>query len=174
MKMIPRLLPIALTILLQAPPALAQIDERTVKAAYIYNFLQFTEWPTSPNEPFDLCVLGNTALDAELSKLQGKPVRNGTHISIRHVSLNDDLSSCEALYLDDGKRRQVDYLLRKLIDSPVLTISDAEGLADRGVMIEMVTGQNRIVFDVNLKAAREVDMNFSARLLKLARYVATR
>jgi hypothetical protein len=65
-------------------------------------------------------------------------------------------------------------LLQQLAATPVLTITDSTGLADRGIMIEMRRQGPRIVFDVNLAAARKANIDFSARLLKLASFVAYR
>lgn len=163
-----------LILLLWASSALAQQDERAVKAAYIYNFLHFTEWPIPLDQPFYLCILGRTSLDDELRQLENQLVRHDITIAVEHVTISDDLEFCHSLYFDDSQRRQLDSLLRKLNAAPVLTISDAEGLADRGVMIEMDTLHNKVAFEINLSAAHRADMDFSARLLKLARYVATR
>lgn len=155
-----------------AMPALAQVSERAMKAAYLYNFLQFTQWPVPPDEPFSLCVLGRSALDEELNRLSGKPVLSGRHIIVRHVDLRDSLSECHALFVDDGQRHRVDELLRRLSTAPVLTITDGDGLADRGLMIEIRKRDLKLDFDVNLAMARRANINFSARMLKMATYVA--
>lgn len=155
-----------------APHAAAQIDERALKAAYLFNFVQFTQWPIPPDEPFRLCVLGRTPLDEQLAKLEGKPVLGRLHISVRHVMPREPLNGCHALYVDDSQRAQVDEVLGRLAGSPVLTITDSDGLADRGIMIEIHKREARLGFEVNLKVARQANLIFSARMLKLASYVA--
>lgn len=152
-------------------PAAAQVDERALKAAYLYNFLQFTQWPVPPDEPFLLCVLGRTPLDAELERLVGKPVLAERHLSVRRVEAHDPLTECHALYVDDSQRGQVDEVLRRLGAAPVLTVTDGDGLADRGLMIEIRRRELKLGFDVNLKVARRARLNFSARLLRMASYV---
>ena len=173
-----RLLNILLTVffaLLLCEKVYAQsVDERSVKAAYIYNFIRLTEWPTPLEQPFYLCILGRSSLDNALNKLSGQPVRTDIHIRVINVDIGDDLSSCNALYFDDSQHRQIDVLMRRLVSSPILTITDVQGLADRGTMIEMSTQRNRVVFEVNLGAAQRAEIRISARLLKLARHVATR
>jgi hypothetical protein len=158
----------------QAARAGEPVDERAMKAAYLYNFALFAQWPALPGADFQLCVLGNTTLDAELQHLQGKRVQNGLPIVVRRIMSGEPLSGCQVLYVDEHNRRTLDSLLRRLGSSPVLTITDAAGLADRGIMIEMRKQDQRIVFDVNLAAARRVHLDFSARLLKLASFVADR
>lgn len=156
----------------QTAPATAQVDERALKAAYLFNFIQFTQWPVPPDEPFRLCVLGTTPLDDQLKKLEGKPVLGGLHIALRHVAPKESLAGCHALYVDDTQRSQVDDVLGRLAGAPVLTITDGDGLADKGVMIEIHKREARLGFEVNLKVAKRANLNFSARMLKLASYVA--
>ena len=158
----------------QAVRADAAVDERAMKAAYLYNFALFAQWPTLPDGDFRLCVLGTTPLDAELERLEGKRVQNGLSIAMRRIMPGEPLSGCQVLYVDERSRRTLDSLLQQLAGSPVLTITDAAGLADRGIMIEMRRQDQRIVFDVNLAAARRAHLDFSARLLKLASFVANR
>ncbi len=152
----------------------AAVDERAMKAAYLYNFVLFAQWPALPGSDFQLCILGSTALDAELVRLEGKPVSNGLLIAIRRLMPGEPLSGCQVLYIDERNRRGLDALLQRLDSLPVLTITDATGFADRGIMIEMRKQGQRIVFDVNLAAARRARLDFSARLLKLASFVAGR
>jgi hypothetical protein len=152
-------------------PALAQVDERALKAAYLYNFLQFTQWPVPPEDPFRLCVLGSTPLDSEFARLSGKPVLGERRIAVRHVGTGDPLASCHALYVDDSQRNLVEEVLRRLDKAPVLTITDGDGLAERGLMIEIRKRELKLGFDVNLKVARRAQLNFSARMLKMASYV---
>ena len=169
-----RLLALA-TLCLPGLPAHANepVDERAMKAAYLYNFALFAQWPNLPDADFQLCVLGTTPLDAELERLQGKRVQN-LPIAMRRIMPGDSLGGCQLLYVDERNRRTLDSLLERLAGSPVLTITDASGLADRGIMIEMRKQGQRIVFDVNLAAARRARLDFSARLLKLASFVADR
>lgn len=163
---------LALLLAGQTAPATAQVDELALKAAYLFNFIQFTQWPVPPDEPFRLCVLGTTPLDEQLKKLEGKPVLGGLHISVRHVALKESFTGCHSLYVDDTQRAQVDDVLGRLAGAPVLTITDGDGLADKGVMIEIHKRDARLGFEVNLKVARRANLNFSARMLKLASYVA--
>jgi hypothetical protein len=167
-----RALLLALLLAGLSQPGTAQVDERALKAAYLFNFIQFTQWPAPPDEPFRLCVLGRTPLDEQLAQLEGKQVLGGLRVNVRHVGPRESLGGCHALYLDDSQRSQVDEVLGKLGSAPVLTITDSDGLADRGLMIEIHKRDARLGFEVNLKMARQANISFSARMLKLASYVA--
>ena len=157
-----------------APVERAPVDERAMKAAYLYNFALFTQWPKLSASVFQFCVLGVSALDDELRRLQGRPVQNGLPLVVRNVVPGDDLEPCQLLYLDENQRRQFASTLGRLSGYPVLTVTDAEGLVEQGAMIEVRRQDNRLAFDVNLSAARRVRLDFSARLLKLASYVASK
>jgi hypothetical protein len=163
---------LAAALLLHTPAARAQADERALKAAYLFNFIQFTQWPVPPDEPFRLCVLGRTPLDEQLAKLEGKQVLGGLHIAVRHLGPRESFAGCHALYLDDSQRGQADEVLNRLAGAPVLTVTDSDGLADKGMMIEIHKREARLGFEVNLKVARRANLAFSARMLKLASYVA--
>jgi hypothetical protein len=163
---------LALCCLLPAGPALAQADERAVKAAFLYNFIQFAQWPVPPDEPFLLCVLGRTNLDEHLARLEGKNVQNGVHVKVKHVALRDSLQGCHALYVDDSQRQLAEELLPKLAGVPILTVTDSDGLAERGVIIEIQKRDLKLGFEVNLVAARKANIALSSRLLKMANYVA--
>lgn len=160
----------------QVPAAVerAPVDERAMKAAYLYNFAVFTQWPKLSSTAFQFCVLGASAVDEELRRLQGRPVQSGLPLVVRNVVPGDDLEPCQLLYVDDSQRRQFAAALGRLNGYPVLTVTDAEGLVEHGAMIEVRRQGNRLAFDVNLPAARRVKLDFSARLLKLASYVATK
>jgi hypothetical protein len=152
----------------------APVDERAMKAAYLYNFAVFTQWPKLSAPSFQFCVLGTSAVGDELRRLQGRPVQEGLPLMVRNVMPGDDLESCHLLYVDEGQRRLFPVTLKQLNGYPVLTVSDAEGVVEQGVMIEVRRQGSRLAFDVNLPAARRVKLDFSARLLKLASFVVNK
>lgn len=152
----------------------APVDERAMKAAYLYNFAVFTQWPKLSAQSFQFCVLGTSAVGDELRRLQGRPVQEGLPLVVRNVMPGDDLEPCQLLYVDEGQRRLFPAALNRLNGYPVLTVSDAEGLVEQGVMIEVRRQGGRLAFDVNLPAARRVKLDFSARLLKLASFVVNK
>jgi hypothetical protein len=155
-----------------ASASAAPVDERELKAAYVFNFIQFTHWPVAPEDPFRLCVLGVTPMDEPLARLEGKQVLSGQRLNVRHVQPHDTLAGCHALYVDDSQRASVDALLLHVGNAPLLTITDGDGLADKGLMIEIHRRESRLVFEVNLNAARPGGLTFSSRMLKLASFVA--
>ena len=153
------------------PAERAPVDERAMKAAYLYNFALFTQWPKLTAQVFQFCVLGMSAVETELRRLEGRSVQNGLPLVVRNVTPGDNLSSCQLLYVDQDQRRLFGNVSAQLLGYPVLTVTDADGLIDAGAMIEVRRQGSRLTFDVNLPAAKRVKLDFSARLLKLASVV---
>lgn len=161
-----RLLP---AFLLAAGVAAAQqVPEHEMKAAFVFNFAVFTEWPAdvlAPSAPLNLCVGGPSPLVQSLAQLQDRVV-NGHALQVRQASTN--LRGCHLLVLDKPDRERWPQWRREIGGATVLTISD-----DRrdGAVILLSVDQNRIAFEVDLAAARAARLNLSSKLLRLARSV---
>lgn len=161
-----RLIP---ALLLAAGPGFAQpVAEHDMKAAFVFNFAVFTEWPAdvlAPNAPLNLCVGGPSPLVQSLAQLQDRVV-NGHALTVRQASAG--LRGCHLLVVDKPDRERWQAWRRELGGATVLTISD-----DRrdGAVILLTVDQDRIAFEVDLAAARAARLNLSSKLLRLARSV---
>ncbi|TFW25971.1 YfiR family protein [Massilia arenosa] len=153
-------------------PALADpVPEPDMKAAFIFNFAVFTEWPaeTLPaNAPLTVCARAKAALYPVLAQLADKVV-NGHKVSIKPTPAT--LRDCHLLYLDAGDRERWAQLKRDLAGSAVLTVSDDRGIGSDGAVIFLEMENQRLAFDIVLGAARTARLNLSSKLLRLARTV---
>ena len=151
-----------------APPAAAeQLDEYRVKAAFLVNFVAFTEWPTVASNTLGLCVYGPDPFGAELDRFQGKNV-GARSLQVTRVNSVDKLGNCQIVFIT---RPVIDNLLRvvdKLGSKPVLTVADTPGAMRQGVALNMNTSQGRVTFEANLAAARGNGLSLSSKLLNLA------
>lgn len=143
------------------------LDEYRVKAAYLYNFISFTEWPEFPGDELQLCVYGPDPFGAELDALAGKSV-GGRTLTIARISTVDLLDSCHAVFLTRDVISNMPRILDRLRARPVLTMADSPGAALQGVGINMRNEADRVVFDVNIDAVHAQGLNLSFRLLRLA------
>lgn len=145
-----------------------------IKAAFIYNFAKFVEWPRSafPDErsPLQLCIRG-AVLEGKLQLLNGREAQ-GHQIQIRNLGSGDDGQGCHILVIGDMSGTQRAQLLQSLSRSSVLTISEngSDFLAEGG-MIGLFVAGNRVQFSVNLGAAQLAGLKMSARMLQLAHTV---
>lgn len=151
-------------------------SEYLIKAGFIYNFVKLTEWPApvfpQPNSPIVIGVLGNTdpfqgTLD---DVLRGKQV-NGHPFVVRHLKSRDDVKGCNILFVTSSEAAHVDELFRQIRGLPILTIGDTPGFAEHGGIIDFVVEDNKVRFDIDVQAAKQVDITISSRLLALAKIV---
>lgn len=167
---------LSLPLLLPAAGAAQQPTVADLKAAYIYNFVRYVEWPAEAEHrkgaDFMLCLAGpeDEALFAALYELDGKSVRDH-RILVRRSSADDELRDCAMMVIEKADADQTERLLQQLEGSPTLTVSSTDGFLDHGGMIRLVTEAGKVRFDINLGAARRNDLILTFQLLKLARTV---
>ncbi len=152
-----------------APPSAA--SERSVKAAYIYRFLNYVEWPSTILAPTDPLIIGVLGADDVASELE-QVIRNRTGderpIAVRRFGPNDTWSGVHVLFVGHDMAARVQQVIKALHDRSVLTISDAEGAAERGFVIGFVPVDARLRFEVNADAAERSGLKLSSRLLTVA------
>lgn len=155
-----------------APGARASdsVDEYRLKAAFLYNFAAFTEWPAHAPPGMRLCVIGADPFGPSLDALVGKPVRGST-VSVLRVSRPADAAQCHVVFISASERAGLGALLESLKPHPVLTVADFENAARQGVMIGLALDNRHVQFEVNADTARAGRLNVSSKLLKLARNV---
>jgi hypothetical protein len=157
-------------------PASAQgPSEYEVKAAFLFNFVKFVEWPagaagTDP-ESLRVCVIGEDPFgDALPGVMKGKSFQ-GRAFEVHHVSRGQKVRSCQVLFISSSEQRNVRSLLRSLQGASVLTVGDSAGDAKQGCVIGFRLEDNRVRFEINMKAAKLANLKISAKLLSLAKVV---
>jgi hypothetical protein len=143
------------------------LPEYRLKAAFLYNFAAFTEWPPEVGGRLNVCVYGNDPFGPELDSLQGKKVGERSVVVHRRQHV-DALSECQVLFLPQGTMDELPRVLDALNGAPVLTVADSAGAALRGIVVNLSVRESRMTFEVNLKAARAARLQLSAKLLRLA------
>ena len=151
-------------------PVLAANSEYQVKAAFIYNFLKFVEWPAdSLNSPDTIClgVLGRDPFDEALRSVEGK-LAKGRKVVVVHFRSIEEVKGCELLYISGSEKWRLPQILNYAQNSRMLTVADQEGFCESGGMINLMFVKNRLGFEVNVAAASRARLRVSSQLLKLA------
>jgi hypothetical protein len=152
-------------------------SEYAVKAAFIFNFAKFTEWPAAASgatrDPIVLCAFAGEAHGTALAAIEGKSVQ-GRIMRVRRGVRPDEVKLCHMIFIAESEERRIPELLRAVKGSPVLTIGDAEGFAGAGGMIGLITADNRVQFEINNEAVQRAQLKIGAQLLRLARLVKER
>jgi len=150
--------------------ASAQIaSPESLKAEVIYRVLMFVTWPAErevPERGLQICTLGEGRVEGALQALAGRPIRH-LNVAVRRLPRADQFAGCHLLYLPAPQPA----LRAALAEAPVLVVSDATAMLDQGAIINLQVEDGRIVFDVELDAARRAGLSISTKLLRLARFV---
>lgn len=155
---------------------LSRPAEYELKAAFLYNFIKFTEWPTQAlgkqEEPFVIGVLGKDPFGAALDKLlEGETVHNKTIVARRFPKMDEAAANSHVLFISFSEESYLPAILRLVDRQGVLTVSEIENFAHRGGMINLKKENNKIVFEINIEAAKRAGLTMDAQLLKLAKIV---
>lgn len=141
--------------------------EEELKAAYLYNLALFVQWPESSRRPtFAICQYGADALGAGGLALTRREL-HGRPVTVRVVD-GMPVKDCDLLYIPAEQKTDLRELTASLDGDYILTVSDATDAIRQGVAIGLLEEHRKIVFAVNLAAARAAELAISARLLNLA------
>jgi hypothetical protein len=152
-----------------------QLQEQTIKAGLIYNFLKYTTWPGgySPAERgrLSFCFYGGEPLDGMLAPLEGRTAQQAA-IKIVHVNSLNETGNCSAVFINEDSERDLPALREFLKGRPTLTISDMDDFTEMGGMIGLATENQRVVIYINKKSVDSAGLSVQSRLLKLAKQVS--
>jgi hypothetical protein len=150
----------------QRPP------EYQVKAAYLYGFGRFVEWPGSApaaaGKAFVVCVLGDDPFGRWLDDVAAGAVMKEKPVNVRRISQIEESEPCHTLFISASEDVRMKEIFAALGKRPVLTVSDAPQFARRGGMIGFQLDGNRVRFAVNLGAAQEAGLQLNSELLRVA------
>jgi hypothetical protein len=156
--------------------ALPQASPMEIRAAFVFNFAKFTEWPESAvaeNAPIALCVIDDErASDLFRQVVKGRSV--GTHgLAVRHLGLDDDVRACHVVYAPELDSNRASTLLAHVGTSAVLTISDYDQFARMGGVANFIVENGMVRFAINVDSVQRAQLRVSSRLLTLAKVVRT-
>lgn len=161
---------LALALLLQMPVApAADGGEAALVVAYLYNFALYTEWP-SPPAAFEFCLIGKDEFGDAPQALERKEI-SGRPIRVRHLTSQEVPAECNVLFIAASEKTRMAKLLDQLAGRPVLTVTDVGLEGESLAMVQLSHEQGRLSFSANLTAARAAGLNFSAKMLRIARNV---
>lgn len=149
-------------------------NEYQLKAAYIYNFLQFIQFGRKPDghpaDTFRVCVVSDQGLPEGFNELSSKQVL-GKRIEVFRLTSRQDFTQCHELFHVDPVVSDISTNLSKAAGSGILTIGEGDGFVGTGGMIHFFIKDKKLRFSVNLVKAREGGITISSRILKLAEQV---
>jgi len=167
--------PVLAFVTLASLPAIAQpiADEYRLKAAFLYKFAQFTEWPAPAldgRKTIELCVLEPNPFGRVLAELVEGESLAGRPLQVRRLDRGATPETCHVLFLPARAPERRD-LLKRVAAKPVLTVSDAANFLDEGGIVQLRVVADRTRFDISAAAAEKAQLRLSSQLLRLAMHV---
>lgn len=150
-------------------------SEYQVKAAFLFHFAQFVDWPAESfkgtDSPLTYCTVGEDPFHGALdATLDGKTV-GARSFRVRHFKQVQELQACQVLFVGTEEKKAVLSALETVKGGPVLTVGEADHFVQDGGMIGFFLEDNKVRFNINLGAAERAKLKISARLLALAKTV---
>ncbi len=149
-----------------------EYQEYQVKAAFLYNFGKFVEWPggtfKNAEAPFVIGILGKDPFGEAIDSLRDKTI-SGRRLVVKRFARAGDLEPCHILFISAVEKQHLPRILSITHPWHVLTVGDTKGFVESGGVINFILLENKIRFEINVDAARRAGLKVSAQLLKLAR-----
>lgn len=142
--------------------------EYKVKASYLYNFLQFVEWPVDAftNNTILVCVFGVDNFGTALRPITDEVVR-GRAIVVRYFQDMKGLENCHVVFVSTSESHRDSQVLQSLAGRPALIVGESSGFVERGGTINLIRVGDKIRFEINQQAAKRNRLKISAQLLQL-------
>lgn len=150
-----------------------QADEYQLKAAYIYNFAKFVDWPPqafdNPMQPLLFCVLGQSALSDPLRDALAGKVVDQRSLSFRLLTDAKQAGRCHVLFISASDKKHLRQTLDEIKSLPILTAGDADDFTSEGGIVRFVLEEGRVRLEFNLDAADSAKLRISSKLLSLGK-----
>ena len=158
-----------------AGAAAAPAREYEIKAAFLYNFTKFVDWPArtfaNADAPIVIGVLGDSPCVQALERLIKDRKVNGRTIVVRRIASAAEAKVTQLLFVGSAQEAQFAGLEPAIESLPVLTVGESPGFETLGGAIEFVPQGDKIRFEINIDAAEHAGLKISAQLQKLATVV---
>jgi hypothetical protein len=151
------------------------VGEYQVKAAFLYSFAKFIEWPSDAlpedEQAFVITILGEDPFGATLDEMLRDKMVAKRRVVVRRASRAEDVGRSQILFISDSESQRLQSLLLRFQGTAILTVGEADQFAERGGVVRLRTEKNRVRLDINLGVAERARLKISSELLKLARIV---
>ena len=168
---------LALLILAAAPaPSIgaeeAKVSESDLKAAYLYNFTRFVDWPakafSAETDPLKIAVFDDEEFAKNLTVLLKDKKAHGRSFKVRNISSPSEAKGHHIVFAPKEKSRQVPQLIEALEGEPALTIGESPQFLNQGGVINFIFKDDQLRFEIHAGAADTAKLTISSRLMRLA------
>lgn len=153
-------------------PAQTVSREYQLKAVFLYNFAQFTDWPANAfprtNSPVVIGIFGQDPFGRALDDtVKGESI-NGRSLVVRRFARLEEINECQLLFISASETNRLPQILSAVKGRSTLTVGETDNFVLSGGIIRFATANNKIRLRINLDAARQANLTISSKLLRLA------
>jgi len=159
------------------PWAMAQMDEYSIKAGYLYNFSKYVEWPQNgpPTGHFVICIVGEDPFSGKLQDaIAGRNAADGRPLEVKRLKVlsPEALGACQIAFISKSERAHSTEIVNTFRGMPVFTVADFESFATHGGIADLRIEGTKVKVDLNMKAAYRSNLRVSGRLQQVADLVS--
>ena len=151
--------------------------ENQVKAAFLYKFAGYVDWPSTsfarPDTPLTIAVAGADAIAAELVQATSGRTVEGRTVTVKRVKAGESLAGVHILFVGKAESARLNQWVQSARPISVLTVTESDGALAQGSVINFVMADRRVRFEVALDSAEKSKLKLSSRLLAVAQQVHT-
>ncbi len=160
---------------LEASPNAIVPAEYVIKAAYIYNFAMFVEWPADAfarqDSPVVIGIVGTDRFGAALEEIVRNKKVNNRRVVVKRLQSHLDVTNCHIVFFYSGEGAKIADIVQQLRAAPILLVGETPEFAKRGGMINFTVEDNKVRCEINVAAARRARLAISSKLLSLAKVI---
>ena len=150
--------------------AAEELDDAYVKAAFIYNFAKFTQWPDAKAGRLTVGVIGRTSINGVLRTIINGKAVTGRELVVRETSAKaDDLRAFHIIFVPVSEASRVAAIVERVAGAAVLTVGDSEHFLQDGGIVQFYIRENHVRFQIDADAASQAGLKISSQLLSLAK-----
>jgi hypothetical protein len=153
--------------------------EYKVKAAFLYNFLKFVEWPADKNAdstPITIGIVGEDKFGSAFNEITSRKIKDRSIAIRRFVEFNNDqtrseLTKCQLVFVSANQQEHIRDIIALLKSKPVLVVGETPKFLEAGGMINFIMQEDKVCFEINDDAASSATLKIASQLLRLAKRV---
>jgi hypothetical protein len=153
------------------------ISEYQVKAAFLYNFAKFVEWPAQTfkanKDPVRICVLGQNPFGSALVDAVGGKTVLGRPFVLSEIATAGQVTDCQIVFICSSERKRLRAILAELRTTGILTVGETDGFATEGGIVNFRLSDGRVHLEINIEAAGQAKLRINSSVLSLAQIVKT-
>lgn len=158
-------------------PKSALAQEYDLKAAFLFNFAQFVEWPSeafaSTATPITIGILGEDPFGGSLDEIVANEVVHDRKLLVRRFRSVEQIDACHILFVAVAESKRMEHIFSRLGSRSILTVGDADDFTTRGGVVGFKTAKNRLRIRINMDVARAAKLSISSKLLRQAEIVGS-